>query len=250
MSDEALDLLAFGPHPDDVELCCGGLLAKMAAAGHRVGVVDMTRGELASNGTPEERAEEAAAAARALGLVHRENLALPDGGLTPAAEQVARVVEAIRRLRPALVLAPWRQARHPDHEATSEIVTRAVFFAGVRRYETAPSAERFVPDALIHYQMRGLFEPSFVVDVTDAYEAKTRAIACYGSQVGRAGAETPTLANAPLNLSALEARDRHHGAMIGVSHGEPFRVRGAVPVDDPVRHLRGRPPALFHLPRS
>lgn len=261
-SQSGVDVLAFAPHPDDAELCCGATLAKLAARGYRVGVVDLTRGELASNGTPETRAREAAAASEALGLAHRENLGLPDGFLDPTGgydeaaqragrgSQLARVVEVIRRLRPELVLAPWRAARHPDHEAASELVTRACFFSGVRRFETEPESERHVPGRLIYYMMRFAFEPSFVVDTTgEPSAAKARAIACYGSQVQRdAGAAmAPTLANAPLNLAALDARDRYYGAMIGVEQGEPFALSGPLAVDDPLAHFRAHPsaPLLF-----
>ena len=187
-----------------------------------------------------------------LGLAWRESLALPDGGLdpSPSAGHVRAVAEAIRRLRPELVLAPHENARHPDHVATSAIVTAAVFQAGVRLYATEPARERHVVVQLAYYMMRGEFEPSFVVDVTDVHERKMRAIACYGSQVSRegdAGAVTvPTLANAPLGLSAIEARDRLHGALVGVRHGEAFLVRGGVPIADPVEHFRAHPaPALF-----
>lgn len=256
MSDEPLAALAFGPHPDDVELCCGGLLASLAVRGHRVGVVDLTRGELGSNGTVEGRARECEEATRVLGLSCRENLALPDGGLdpSPAAGHVRRVAEAIRRLRPELVLAPHAHARHPDHVAASAIVEAAVFQAGVRLYETEPQRERHVVRQLAFYMMRGAFDPSFVVDVSDVHERKMEALACYSSQLSRADGDeegvVPTLANAPLNLAALEARDRVHGAMIGVRHGEAFLVRGAIGMRDPVEHFRNEPcGALLHGPR-
>ncbi|MCB9729563.1 MAG: bacillithiol biosynthesis deacetylase BshB1 [Deltaproteobacteria bacterium] len=254
-TEDGLAALALSPHPDDVEMCCGGLLALLASRGHRVGVLDLTRGELASNGTPETRAEEARAAAEVLGLTLRENLGLPDGFIdasggardaaSAAESQLGRLVEAIRRLRPELVLAPHAHARHPDHVAASALATRAVFFAGLARFETAPARPRHVVRKLVHYGMRGAFEPSFVTDVSAVYPLKQRAVACYGSQVRRGAADQPTLANARLGEAAWEARDRYYGAMIGVAHGEPFRVHGALALADPVAHFREGSDALF-----
>lgn len=249
--DDGLDVLAFGPHPDDVELFCGGLLARMADRGYRTGVVDLTRGEKSSRGTPETRAAETDAASRVLGLAHRENLGLPDAWLDPwagfeAADEderarraaVARVVEVLRRLRPEIVVAPWERERHPDHEAASALVTRALFFAGVRKFETAPPRPAFSPRQVLYYPMRHLAEPSFVVDVSAVYDRKTAAVQCYASQV-RPRADAPeTLVGSPLSLSSLEARDRFYGARIGVSHGEPYIVRETLGLADPVDHFR------------
>jgi bacillithiol biosynthesis deacetylase BshB1 len=265
-SDDAfgLDVLAFGPHPDDVELCCGGTLARLGALGYRTGVVDLTAGELASNGTPGTRAAEAAAAAAVLGLSVRENLGLPDGFLDASAgyadapaqrganTQVARIVEVLRRLRPELVLAPYPAARHPDHEAASELVTRAVFFAGLARFATEPQRPRFTPRQVLYYQMRFAFTPSVIVDTSAAAAAKGAAIACYASQVARAPAARETLANAPLALSALAARDAYYGSMIGTASAEPFHLHSAVALADPVAHFRANafaPPLTFPAQR-
>ena len=139
--------------------------------------------------------------------------------------------------------------------AASAIVAGATFQAGVRLQETTPASERHVVRQLAFYMMRGAFEPSFVTDVTDVHERKMKAIACYGSQLSRGEGSAgmpavPTMANAPLNVSALEARDRFHGALIGVRHGEPYLVRGAIGLRDPVAHFRDNPcEALFYGPR-
>lgn len=235
-----VDLLAFGPHPDDVEIFCGGILARMADLGHSVGVVDLTRGERASNGTPEERAAEAQEAARILGLRFRENLGLPDTGIDPAdREQLVRAVEAIRRHRPEIVLIPWREERHPDHEAASALLYRAAFYAGVRGFET-PGLERFVPRQVLQYAMRFRMSPSFVVDTSAVAERKRQAIACYGSQLGRRPGSVPTLV-ASGTIEAIEARDRYYGSMIGVSHGEPLRSVAVMGIADLVRHFRENP---------
>ncbi len=252
-----LELLAFGPHPDDVELFCGGLLAKLAQLGQRTGIVDVTRGERASRGTPETRAAEAEAASRMLGLTVRENLGLPDGWVhpwagfdAPDAERarsapVARVVEVLRRLRPELVLVPYGRERHPDHEAVSALVTRALFFAGVKGFEAEPAAPAFRPRQVFYYPMRHLAEPTFVVDVSGAHERKLAAIRCYASQVAVSASTTApaegglqTLVGSPLSLSSLEARDRFYGAHIGVAHGEPYVTTQTLGLADPLEHFR------------
>jgi N-acetylglucosamine malate deacetylase 1 len=246
MSEYGLELLAFGPHPDDVELFCGGLLAKLSRAGHRTGIVDLTRGEKSSRGTPETRAQETEDASRALGLTLRENLGLPDGWVSPWAgfespsrEQdapVARVVEVLRRLRPELVLVPWEEERHPDHAAASALVTRALFFSGVRHF--APGLAPFTPRQVLYYPLRHLAEPSVVVDVSEAYAQKLAAVHCYASQVQPDAKGPPTLVGSALSLSSLEARDRFYGAQVGVAHGEPYVLREVLGLADPVDHFR------------
>lgn len=239
-----VDVLAFGPHPDDVELFCGGTLRALVLRGHSVGVVDLTRGEKASRGTPETRAREAEAAAAVLGLAFRENLELPDTELTaePTSPQLARVIEVIRRRRPEIVLAPWVEERHPDHVAASQLVTKAVFFAGVRNVESTPAAERFAPRQLLYYQGRYHLTPSFVVDTSAVAVDKQRAIACYGSQLASTtpGAP-PTLIGSPRALEAIEARDRWFGSMIGATHGEPLRAAQVMGLVDLVEHYRANP---------
>lgn len=240
MTAYGVDVLAFGPHPDDVELFCGGTLLRMAELGHAVAVCDLTRGEKASNGDPEQRARETAAASAELGLAFRDNLELPDTGVAPTEAQLAAVVGVLRRRRPELVLAPWIEDRHPDHAAAAELVTRAVFFAGVRRF--APEAgERYAPRHLLYYAMRHRMTPSFIVDTSAVAARKARAIACYGSQVALRPGDVPTLIGTPGALAAIDARDRYYGSMIGVSHGEPLRSPASLGIVDPVRHFRDNP---------
>jgi bacillithiol biosynthesis deacetylase BshB1 len=249
VSDAPLDLLAFGAHPDDVELCCGGLLASAAAQGHRTGIVDLSRGELATSGTPELRAAEAEAAARVLGVAVRENLGFPDGWIHPyagyeaepgaraAGSQLARVVAVLRRLRPAIVVIPWTHERHPDHEATAALLGKAVFFAGVGKFATEPALPPFTPAQVLRYPMRYELEPSFIADISAVVERKAAAIAAYASQV-RPAADRPTLIASPLGREAFEARDRYFGAMIGTRAGEPYLTRGVMGLADPVAHFK------------
>ena len=243
-----LDVLAFGAHPDDVELFCGGVMIRFADFGYRTGVVDLTRGELASQGTVEERAGEAEAAGRVLGLALRVNLGIPDGFIDPgpASPHLDVVVEAIRRHRPELVLVPWIEERHPDHAAAGVLLTRAVFFAGLRRFETAAAPEWFAPRQLLYYEMRHRMTSSFVVDTTQAWSRKAEAIACHASQLTRRDGEAPTLIASPLAIEAIEARDRYHGSRIGVRHGEPLRSSRTLGLIDPLAHFRANPFEVAH----
>ncbi|MBP7147918.1 MAG: bacillithiol biosynthesis deacetylase BshB1 [Acidobacteria bacterium] len=253
MSGFLVDLLAVGAHPDDVELFCGGTVIRAADLGHGTGILDLTRGERASHGTPEERAREAEAAAGVLGVRFRENLGLPDTALDPASrEQLCAVVAALRRLRPEILLIPWVEERHPDHEAAGELLRRAVFYAGVAAFDAGPGPrERFVPRQVLHYALRYPFVPSFVVDTSAAATRKAEAIACHASQVTRRPGEAPTLISARDAVAALEARDRYYGSMIGASHGEPLRCVATPGLVDVVRHFRDNPFEGAHafLPR-
>ena len=243
--------VAFGPHPDDVELCCGGVICKLSSEGFKVAVVDLTRGELGSQGTPEIRKQEADAAAKVLGIDKRENLELPDGFISSETEQLASVVAALRRLRPEIVLAPYHQGRHPDHEAASDLITKACFFSGLANYKVPGEEPSFSPRQVLYYQMRYRFKPSFIVDISNFSEQKLKAIQCYGSQVRRAAelkdkTDAP-LISSPLSLSSLIARDQYYGAMIGTQHAEPFFTRTALSISDPLKFFRDNPTegALF-----
>jgi bacillithiol biosynthesis deacetylase BshB1 len=237
-----LDLIAFGAHPDDVELFCGGTVIRHAQLGYRVGVVDLTRGEAASNGTPELRAQEAAAASACMQLTHRENLCLPDIGLDPhAPAQVEVVVAALRRLRPALVLIPWTVERHPDHVAASQLVQRAIFMAGLRSFRTSEANPCFQPDQVLFYAMRHRFAASLVVDISAFAEQKYRAIACHRSQLTPAPGGVPTLVGSPQTLQLIEARDRYYGSLIGTAHAEPLRMQASLGVSDLVKQFRDNP---------
>ncbi len=272
-SSATLDLLAFGAHPDDVELCCGGLLALSAARGHRTGIVDLSRGELASSGTPEARAVEAARAAGMLGLQVRENLGFPDGFIHPYSgydapadarpelSQLCRLVAVLRRLRPAVVVIPWRHERHPDHEAAAALLEKAIFFAGVRKFPTGddPALPPYSPLEVLRYPMRYELAPSFIVDISAHVEQKAAAIAAYGSQLRPPPPPAPAapltarpLIASPLTNDAFTARDRYYGAMIGVAAGEPYLARGQLGLKDPVQHFRDNPSTgalFFGVPR-
>jgi bacillithiol biosynthesis deacetylase BshB1 len=242
-----LDLLAIGAHPDDVEISCGGILATAAAQGLRAGVVDLTRGELATNGDPGTRAREAGEAARLLGLAARRNAELPDGAIQAGdAAQEARVVALLREFRPALVLSHFPQDRHPDHVEASRLVDRAIYHAGLRRYE-APG-EPFRPLARWHFASRIGFQPSVVVDVTGVWDRKTAAILAHASQVLRGGAGArATALNDPDFLPRVESRARHYGGMIGARYGEPLFSPEPIGLRDlgPLLHAARPHPGAF-----
>jgi len=226
----ALDALFFGAHPDDVELTSAGLAALLARHGHAVGIVDLTRGELGTRGTPEVRASEAEAAARALGVAARENLALPDGALERHDRaQLAAVVACLRRHRPSLVVAPDRDDAHPDHVEASHLVTRACYFSGLAKYP-APG-ERWRPARLLYALYRGTARASLIVDVTPVWERRDAALREHRSQLDPA-AGPGTYVNAPAFLAEIEARARVFGALAGATFGEGYRQRGPLAIAD------------------
>src|SRR5262245_49469884 len=218
-----VDVLAFGAHPDDAELGCGATLALAAESGLRVAVVDLTAGEMATNGTSDQRRQERDEASAVLGLCQRVCLALPDGHLGAAARDRIAVVDAIRSFRPQVVIAPaLLPDRHPDHGAAGRLVHDACFFAGVARIGTPRSPHR--PRAAYHYSVHSPFIPTFVVDVTATWESKMAAVRAYRSQFGSTARAT-ALAD-PGFLEVVEAKGRYFGAMIGAARGEPFACTG------------------------
>lgn len=241
---DPVDVLAFGPHPDDVEMCAGGLLLKMRAAGHRCAIVDLTRGEAGSRGTPASRAKETEAASRLLGLAGRDNLGLPDGGLEVTAAMTEPVVAAIRRWRPRLVVAPCPVDLHPDHEAAAQLVRRAYYLATIAK-AAGGGLPAHRPDAIVHYFGHKEPEPTFVVDVSETWEEKLRVVACYASQLGTDGAAGPeTNISSPGFLRRYGLRFAYWGARIGAAYAEPFLAERVVPLDDPVTALRKRDGAV------
>ncbi len=223
MPDRA-DLLVFGPHPDDLEIGLGGAIAKHAALGHRVGLCDLTRGELGTNGTPEQRVRESVAACAVLGASWRESLALPDGDIGGDPAHVRQIVALIRRARPRTIAVPYGRDRHPDHVAASRLLTRASFLSGLTRY--AAAGDKWRADWLLYYFINDSTRPSFVVDVSAHYDTKRAALACHQSQFAppSTGA-TETRLNTSRFQQLIESRDAQFGALIGTAFAEGVVVR-------------------------
>lgn len=232
-----LDLLAFAAHPDDTELCCGGTLARAVRQGLRVGVVDLTRGEMATRGTPEDRMRESKRAAEIIGLETRENLGLPDTRLDNTPENREIIIRMVRRYRPRICLAGAPSDRHPDHGNATRLVLDALFYSGLAELETADEKgekqQRWRPSHILNYMQDRPFEPDLVVDISDTYKVKQEAILAFETQfkVDEPGEEPESYISSERFFRQIEARARHYGHLIGSTYGEPFLYHnGPVPV--------------------
>jgi bacillithiol biosynthesis deacetylase BshB1 len=220
----SIDLLVFGPHPDDIEIGLGGTVARHSAEGHVVGLCDLTEGEMSTNGTVAERREEAAAAARVLGAAWRENLRWPDGDIAATPAAIRSAVELIRRHRPRTIAIPYWDDRHPDHVAASQTLRLAAFKSRLPRFVT--EADPWSPDWICYYFINDSVTPSFVVDVTAHYGKKREALDCHRSQFQASGeGAVPTRLTAPVFRRLIESRDAQFGALAGVEYAEGIVVR-------------------------
>ncbi|MEZ5365763.1 MAG: bacillithiol biosynthesis deacetylase BshB1 [Bryobacterales bacterium] len=230
MSDPC-DIIVFAAHPDDAELCCGGLLAKAALQGRRAAVVDLTRGELGSLGTPEIRASEAAAAGKVLGLADRRNLGLPDGAIRDTDENRRLIVQTIRELRPQIVLCPPAVDHHPDHMGVAELVRQSFYLCGIRKF--LPELPPWKPKTLLHYFGSRPMNPQLVVDISAVFDVKMSAVRCYESQFASSQpADFPLRIASGRFLESIEATVKYYGSLIGVAYGEPFTSELPLPIDD------------------
>ncbi len=244
-----LDVLAFGAHPDDVELGAGGMMLRFADAGMRCGVVDLTRGERGSRGTPETRAEEARVASEMMGLVVREALDFPDTQLLPTLDVRRAVIEAIRRHRPRIILAPLPGDLHPDHDAAGRAVRDAFYPSGMKNAEA--DGEPYRPRALFHYFMHTEEATDLVVDVTEVWERRLDLARCFASQLhrpaerpdGASADDFPTMISQPDFLPRIEGRARAWGRRVGVEFGEPLFAPQHLAVTDPRALLQVSPSA-------
>lgn len=236
-----LDLLAIAPHPDDVELTCGGTMLKMAQAGYRTGILDLTQGEMGTRGTPETRLREAARAAKLLGAKVRRNLGLPDAHLRVCDEYKTAIAEVIREFEPRTVILPYWEGRHPDHYTAATLGYEACFVTGLKNYPLG--GEAFRPFKILYAAAYADARPTFAVDITKQYERRRRAILAYASQFRPRNKEKGSKVALPLD--ALEERmslqSRHYGRMIGVQYAEGFLVKEVAAVEDvvalPVRSM-------------
>ncbi len=232
-----LDVLAIAAHPDDIELSCGGTLAKLSKQGKKVGVVDLTRGEMGTRGTPELRLQEADEAAQILGLTVRENLKFYDGKFTTGHINKIRLIRVIRKYRPEILLIPHWLERHPDHERTHRLARDAWFYSGlikiVTEEEDGTVLEAFRPKLCYHYMQKYEFEPTFVVDISDVYDIRMEAIRAYKSQFHNPESRDPeTILSKPDFMQFMETRARYYGNRIGVQYGEPFYAIETIGIRD------------------
>lgn len=233
-----VDALAVFTHPDDVELTAAGTLLKLKSLGYQTGVVDMTRGEMGTRGTVEERATEAQDAAQIMKLDVRLNLAQPDGHVHVTEEARIAMVRVIRETKPKIIITQHWDDPHPDHSSTARIVREAARLASMRRYDESFGLAHVPMPMLAHAVHSRLVVPSFIVDVSEFLETKMEAIRAHKSQFYREGASEPATRISDINfLAQLETRTRYYGSLIGVAAGEPYYVREALNVEDPVALL-------------
>lgn len=235
MADQ-LDVLAFGAHPDDVELGAGGTIAKLVQQGKRVGIIDLTRGQLGSRGTVQDRDREAGESAKILGIHVRQNLNMEDGYFTNDHDHQSKIIEVIRRFRPDVVLANAVSDRHPDHGRAAQLVAEASFYTGLRKITThcnGEEQEHWRPRVLYHYIQDHYHQPDFVVDISKEFELKMKAVMAFSSQFYDPESEQPeTPISSKEFLGFLEARAREMGRNIGVAFGEGFLTARPPGIDD------------------
>jgi bacillithiol biosynthesis deacetylase BshB1 len=239
---DPLDVLAVVAHPDDAELLCGGSLLRCADAGQRIGVLDLTRGETGSRGTPELRVREAERASEILGLAERRNAGLPDSHLQNTPETRRVVVGLLRELRPRVVVTHWPRGRHPDHRAASELAYDASYLSGLKNYD-APGAP-FRPFKVVHALSfrEDPEKPTFVVDITNQMDRKIAAIGAYASQFGEAVQAGEVFPGGSRSLDdQIRAQAARAGSLIRAAYGEPFWTRETLSVET----LGGLPVSTF-----
>jgi bacillithiol biosynthesis deacetylase BshB1 len=230
---QPVDVIAIGAHPDDVELGCGGTLFKLKKLKYKTAIIDLTEGELGSRGTVDQRQAESAESSKILGLSFRKNLKLPDGQISASVENRNRLIELIRRTKPKLLLAPYHEDRHPDHVHASQLVTEAWFYTGVKK--VLPEIPPHRPYRILYYMSKYEFKPSFVVDVTEEFETKFKALVSYKSQFfNPEWPQEQTFISSKWFMDSVEFRARHYGWMAGVKYGEPFWIRESIAIDDPI----------------
>ncbi|HTH50344.1 MAG TPA: bacillithiol biosynthesis deacetylase BshB1 [Pyrinomonadaceae bacterium] len=233
-----VDILAIFAHPDDLELTVGGTMLKMKQLGYRTGALDVTRGEMGTRGTVVGRAKEAEDAAKILQLDVRENLGLPDGHVFADDDSRAAMVRVLRRLKPRVILTHQLDDPHPDHDHIAQLVREAARLSSMRGFEPESGSEKIPVPIVAHNIFSRRVEPSFVVDISDVLELKMDAIRAHASQFYDPDSTEPeTRLTQKGFLDELENRSRYFGSLIGVAAGEPYFVREALNIPDPIELL-------------
>jgi bacillithiol biosynthesis deacetylase BshB1 len=233
-----LDILAFGAHPDDVELSCGGTIIKYIKEGKRIGIVDLTRGELGTQGNETIRDSESSLSQSILGVEKRINLDIGDGWFEINKENKLKVVRAIRRYKPTIILANAEDDRHPDHPRAAQLLKESLFLSGLKKIETIDNGvvqDIWRPKYLFHYIQYRYIKPDFVVDVSSHFETKMKAIMSFKSQFYEPGKESETLISSKKYLDFIRGRSHEMGSSIQVEHGEGFTT--AVPLQIDLKNL-------------
>lgn len=230
-----LHTLVFAAHPDDAELSMGGTIAKLTSSILKVGIIDLTRGELGTRGTPETRQKEAFQSALILKSALRENLLLPDGNIQRNKENLIKVIKTIRKYKPKIIFAPYFNDRHPDHIDASKLVKQAMFSSGLAKIKTFDKEvpqEAYRASKLFYYMQTYTFNPSFIVDISPTFENKMKAVKCYSTQFHDAKNREPeTFISSPEFLEYVEARAKFYGFQIGKQYGEPFFCEEMIELD-------------------
>jgi len=231
-----LDVLAIGAHPDDIELACGGTVAKLVDKGRKVAILDLTQGELGTRGSKEIRQKEAANAGKVLGIEFRENLELPDGNIEITMENRLKLMSVIRKYRPDILLIPHDNERHPDHEHAHTLAREAWFYSGLEKittYDKGKFQEPFRPKKFFYYMQKFGFIPSFIVDISEQIDVRMNAVRAFRSQFHDPNSrERDTILSRPEFLEIIETRLRFYGSQIGVRYGEPFFSVEPIGLDD------------------
>jgi len=230
-----LDVIVFAAHPDDAELAMGGTIAKLTKYGLKVGIIDFTRGELGTRGTAETRQREAFNAAIVLKVSLRENLEMPDGDIRINKENLMKVIIAIRKFKPKILFAPYFNDRHPDHIDASHLVKRAMFSTGLSKIKTFDKEvpqNHYRPEKLFYYMQTYTFEPTFIIDISDSFEDKMKAVECYSTQFHNPKSKEPeTFISKPGFINYIKSRAEFYGFSIGKSFGEAFFCEEKIELD-------------------
>ncbi|HUX93997.1 MAG TPA: bacillithiol biosynthesis deacetylase BshB1 [Ignavibacteriaceae bacterium] len=230
-----LDALVFAAHPDDAELSMGGTIHKLTSHNLKVGIIDFTKGELGTRGSAETRQKEAFQAAIILKVAVRENLDIPDGFIQRNKENLMKVIMMIRRYKPKIIFAPYFNDRHPDHIDASILVKEGMFSTGlgkVKTFEKEMIQEAYRPTRLYYYMQTYTFEPSFIVDITDSFSQKMKAIKCYETQFHNPRSVEPeTFISRPEFIDYVQSRSQFYGFQIGKHYGEPFYCEEKIELD-------------------
>lgn len=230
-----LDVIVFAAHPDDAELAMGGTIAKLSNNNFKVGIIDLTKGELGTRGTAETRQQEAFNAAIALKVAVRENLEIPDGDIKNNKENLMKVIIAIRKFRPKIMFAPYFNDRHPDHIDASSLIKRAMFLTGLSKLKTFDKEvpqTHYRPSKLFYYMQTYTFDPTFIIDISDSFKQKMKAVECYSTQFHNPLSKEPeTFISSPEFFNYIKSRSEYYGFSIGKQYGEPFYCEEKIELD-------------------